>query len=87
MARLFCFKRLAKRGGNYIELHVEADATPQHVDLRDPQSVALPHTTTLPQEAHPGSGRREVLVQRGHVVCESLSGDVFLRPKVIRDQT
>jgi hypothetical protein len=74
-------------GGKQCILHWEFDATPQNVEIIEPESLALLASGAQPHDDQSGQGTREVLVQRGSICIDGEKHDIFVVPKLMPDES
>ena len=79
-----CIKKKRRRT---CVLHWELDATPQYMQLQEPETIAGLSRGPVRDEAAAKRGTREVLVQRGLVITEQETDVVFAKPRIMGDET
>ena len=77
---------MVKAGGDMIALHWEMDATPQRVYVAEAETRQLLGGPDADLKAEGTGGVRDVLVQAGRVVTDSIDEPILVSPVLMGDQ-
>lgn len=81
-------RQLKKVGGKLAILHWEFDATPQNLEVLEPESLnKLAQGSCDTSGDQSGQGTREVLVQRGSLSVDGKVQPLFTTPKLMPDES